>query len=205
MKKGLLIIGASGHGRVVADIAVKLNIWENIAFLDDNDALRESIGLKVIGSSKEALNYIKDWEIFIAVGNNEIRRRMQKELEAKGASIPVLIHPDTALGSMVEVGAGTVVMAGAVINSSTTIGKGCIINTGATVDHDNLFGDYVHISPGAHTAGNVKIGSNSWLGIGSVVSNNLNITRDCVIGAGSVVIKNIDKTGTYIGVPARRV
>ena len=95
-------------------------------------------------------------------------------------------------------------MAGAVINSGTAIGKGCIINTGATVDHDNLLEDYVHISPGAHTAGNVKIGSHSWLGIGSVVINNVTITSNCTIGAGAVVVKDIDKTGTYIGVPARR-
>ena len=102
-------------------------------------------------------------------------------------------------------GAGTVVMAGAVINCCTKIGKGCIINTGSTIDHDNLIEDYVHISPGAHLAGTVNVGRGTWLGIGSIVSNNINITGDCKIGAGTVVVMDITELGTYVGVPSRRL
>ena len=127
-----------------------------------------------------------------------------KKLEAEGASIPILIHPNAVIGEQVELESGTVVMAGAVINCCTKIGKGCIINTGATIDHDNSIEDYVHISPGAHLAGTVKVGQGSWLGIGSVVSNNVNITSGCKIGAGAVVVKDITEPGTYVGVPVRR-
>ncbi|NMA64614.1 MAG: acetyltransferase, partial [Clostridiaceae bacterium] len=102
-------------------------------------------------------------------------------------------------------GSGTVVMAGVVINSSTRIGKGCIINTGATIDHDNVIEDYVHISPGVNTAGTVRVGCGTWLGIGSVVSNNITVTNNCRVGAGAVVVKDITETGTYVGVPARRI
>ncbi|MGD6961102.1 acetyltransferase [Fictibacillus phosphorivorans] len=205
MKNKLLIIGASGHGKVVADIAVKMERWQEIAFLDDDESITTSMGFDVIGSSDEALKYIDDYEIFIGIGNNDIRQKVQENLEINGAIIPVLTHPNIAIGEQVEVGAGTVVMAGAVVNCCTKIGKGCIINTGSTIDHDNCIEDFVHISPGAHLAGTVKVGRGSWLGIGSIVSNNINIPNGCKIGAGAVVVKNITQSGVYVGTPAKRL
>ena len=100
---------------------------------------------------------------------------------------------------------GTAVMAGVVINNSSRIGKGCIINTSSSLDHDNFIEDYVHISPGVRTAGSVNIGKGTWLGIGSVVSNNANICSGCIVGAGAVVLKDISESGTYVGVPARKI
>ncbi|WP_100405637.1 acetyltransferase [Bacillus solitudinis] len=205
MKKKLLIIGASGHGKVVADLALKMNKWQSIAFLDDDESIEMSIGIKVIGKSCEAYNLLNDYDIFVAIGDNSIRKRIQNELEEEGASIPTLIHPNVVLGEKVDVASGTVIMAGVVINCCTKIGKGCIINTGSTVDHDNLIEEFVHISPGAHLAGMVRVGQKSWLGIGSVVSNNVTITSSCKIGAGAVVVRDITETGTYIGVPVRKV
>ncbi|MGG4197534.1 acetyltransferase [Peribacillus frigoritolerans] len=205
MKNKLLIIGASGHGKVVADIALKMNKWASIAFLDDDTSFKSSMGIEVIGKSAEAFTHINGYDIFVGIGNNSTREKIQKKLEAEGASIPSLIHPSAVIGEQVELASGTVVMAGVVVNCCTTIGKGCIINTGATIDHDNTIEDFVHISPGAHLAGTVKVGHGSWLGIGSIVSNNLNIIKACRIGAGAVVIKDITESGIYVGVPARRV
>ncbi|MGC9932351.1 acetyltransferase [Priestia aryabhattai] len=205
MKTKLLIIGASGHGKVVADIALKMNRWQSIAFLDDNLDIKTSMGIEVIGKSSDAFKYVREYDIFVGIGNNTIREKIQRKLEAEGATIPIVIDPNAAIGTEVKLGLGTVIMPGSVINCCTTVGRGCIINTGATIDHDNLIEDYVHISPGVHLAGTVKIGQGSWLGIGSVISNNLNITSRCMIAAGAVVVKDITETGTYIGVPARRV
>lgn len=205
MKDNLLIIGASGHGKVIADIALKMNKWKSIAFLDDDENIKSSMGIDVIGKSDDVLKYIKDYDIFVAIGNNTTREKLQVKLEAEGSSIPVLIHPNAVVGEQVKFGVGTAVMAGAIINCCTMIGKGCIINTGSTIDHDNFIEDYVHISPGVHTAGTVKIGKGTWLGVGSKVSNNLNITSGCKVGAGAVVVKDITEPGTYVGVPARRV
>lgn len=202
MKNKLLIIGASGHGKVVADIALKMNKWQSIAFLDDNKAIKTSMGLEVIGTSDDVFTHLDDYEIFVGIGNNATRQKIHEMLETFGASSPVLIHPNAVVGEQVEVGFGTVVMAGVVINCCTSIGKGCIINTGSTVDHDNKVEDFVHISPGVHLAGTVKVGKGSWLGIGSVVSNNVNITSGCNVGAGSVVIKDIIEPGIYVGTPA---
>jgi len=205
MNDKLLIIGASGHGKVIADIALKMNKWNRIAFLDDDDSIIKSLGLEVMGKSTDAFKYLKYFDIFVAIGNNATREKIQLKLEELDASIPVLIHPDTIIGEQVSVGKGTAIMAGVVINCCTNIGSGCIINTSSTIDHDNIIEDYVHISPGVHLAGTVKVGKGTWLGIGSVVSNNINITSDCKVGAGAVVFKDITEIGTYVGVPARRL
>ncbi len=205
MKNKLLIIGASGHGKVVADIAIKMNKWQSISFLDDDKSFKSSMGLKVIGTSEDVFAHIDEYEIFVGIGNNTTRQKIHEILETFGASIPVLIHPNAVIGNQVEIGNGTAVMAGTVVNCCTKIGKSCIINTGSTIDHDNCIEDFVHISPGAHLAGTVKVGQGSWLGIGSIVSNNITITNGCKVGAGSVVVKDINETGIYIGVPARRV
>ena len=205
MKDKLLIIGASGHGKVIADIALKMNMWKSISFLDDDENIKSSMGIEVIGKSTDAFKHAKDYDIFVAIGNNVTREKIQEKLEAKGANVPVLLHPMAVIGEQVKFGAGTVVMAGTIINCCTEIGKGCIINTGSTIDHDNFIEDYVHISPGVHTAGTVKIGKGTWLGVGSVVSNNLNITSGCKVGVGAVVVKDIIESGTYVGVPARKV
>jgi len=205
MKDKLLIIGASGHGKVIADIALKMYRWQSIAFLDDDESIKSSMELEVIGKSADAFKYIKDYQIFVGIGNNVTREKIQERLKAEGASIPTLIHPNAIIGEEVETGIGTVIMAGVVINCCTRIGRGCIINTGVTIDHDNVIEDFVHISPGVHLAGTVKVGKGTWLGIGSVVSNNVNIISGCKVGAGAVVVKDINEEGTYVGIPARRV
>lgn len=200
MEKTILIIGASGHGKVVADIAKK-NGYEKIYFLDDNPSLSECGGYPVLGNSSKYLDF--DCDIFVAIGNTGIRKHIQENVEKEGKSIATLIHPNAVIGENVRIGAGTVVMAGAVINPCAVIGKGCIINTCASVDHDCILEDYVHVSVGAHLAGTVHVGASTWIGVGAVVSNNINVTAGCMIGAGAVVVREIENKGTYVGVPAK--
>lgn len=201
MKK-LVIIGASGHGKVMADIAHK-NGYEDIVFLDDDETVKSCMGYPVIGKSGEAGNY-PERDFFVAIGNPVIREKVQKQLLDKNLNVATLIHPKAVIAEHVTVGTGTVIMAGAVVNPDSRIGEGCIINTGASIDHDNVIGDYVHISVGSHLAGTVSVGARTWVGIGAVASNNLTICADCMIGAGAVVVKDIKEPGTYIGVPARK-
>lgn len=203
MKDKLLIIGASGHGRVVADIGREMKKWQIIDFLDDDLNVESPVPINLIGRVFDDEKYIDDYDIFVAIGNNLTRRRIYQELESKGASLPCLIHPSAILGDNVSIGGGTVIMAGTVINNSTIIGRGVIINTSSSIDHDNRIGDFVHISPGGRLAGTVAVGDSSWLGIGSVVSNNVNICADVILGAGAVVISDITAPGTYVGVPAK--
>ena len=197
--KKLVIIGASGHGKVVADIAKK-NGYREIQFLDDNRDLKECCGYGVVGGSSDYIKY--DCDMIVAIGNPHIREKIQKQLDNAKKKIPVLIHPKAAVGEKVLIGKGTVIMAGAVVNSDTEIGRGCIVNTCASVDHDCRIGAFVHVSVGGHVAGNVYVGDRTWIGIGAVVSNNISVCEDCMIGAGAVIVKNIKISGTYIGVPA---
>lgn len=200
--KQLVIIGASGHGKVVADIARRTG-YDAISFLDDNEALTECGGYAVVGKSSRYVDY--DCDVIVAIGNPKIRERIQKDVEIAGKNVPILVHPNASIAENVDIGSGTVVVAGAVINPGTRIGRGCIINTGASVDHDCEVADFVHVAVGAHVAGEVKIGERTWIGAGSTVSNNIRICADCMIGAGAVAVKDIGKSGTYVGVPAKRM
>ena len=205
MNKKLIIIGASGHGKVVADIALKLQKYEEISFLDDNENAKECMGFPVVGKSSDAEQYIDNADFIVAIGNAKIRKKVTEQLVKLGANITTLIHPAASIGSEVTIGEGTVVMAGAVVNPDTTIGRGCIINTCASVDHDCKLEDYVHVSVGAHVCGTVEIGERTWVGAGVTVKNNVKICGDCMMGAGTVVVKDIEEAGTYVRVPARRI
>lgn len=197
--KQLVIIGASGHGKVAADIAKK-NGYERIVFLDDNESLTECGGYTVAGNSSRFADF--DSDVFVAIGNPKIREKILTQIEIAGKHIPTLVHPNASIAENVSIGKGTVVVAGAVVNPGAVIGRGCIINTCASVDHDCEVADFVHVSVGAHVAGTVTIGARTWIGAGATVSNNIRICGDCMIGAGAVVIRDILKSGTYVGVPA---
>lgn len=200
--KQLTIIGASGHGKVVADVALK-NGYESLVFLDDDERIETCGNYQVVGNCSRAEEIGND--VFVAIGNAEVRQRIQERLEKFGITVPVLIHPNAVIAKDAVIGEGTIVMAGAVVNPGSTIGKGCIINTCSSVDHDCLIGDYVHISIGAHLAGTVILREKTWVGAGATISNNIEITSCCMIGAGAVVINDIMEKGTYIGVPARKI
>lgn len=203
--KVVIIIGASGQGKVVADIIQKSGD-RVLGFLDDNsDIGKVFIGFPVLGTVDDYRKYREQGiQFVIAIGNAEIRESIAQKLD--GVRWYTAIHPTAAISDIdVEIGAGTVVMANAVINTGTRIGKHCIINSGAVVEHDNRISDFVHISVGAKLAGTVSVGKGSWIGIGAAVSNNVGICGNCMIGAGAVVIKDIRDTGTYVGVPAERV
>lgn len=195
--KRLIIIGASGHGKVVADIA-ELNGYKDIVFLDDDSDVKECGGYQVVGRCHEA----PKGEVFVAVGNTEARKRLMELYDDRIQ--PVLIHPNAVVAKGSRIGKGSVIMAGAVINPGVKIGKGVILNTCSSVDHDCIIGDYVHIAVGAHLSGAVAVGAGTWIGTGATVSNNVNICGDSMIGAGTVVISDIVETGTYVGVPARK-
>lgn len=201
----LILIGASGHGKVCSEVAATEERYDEIFFLDDNKELKECAGYKVTGAVKDYVVYLdEDTEFFVSIGNNRIRKRIQEEIEDVGGQIATLVHDRATVSRSITLGAGTVVMPGAVINPGTAIGRGVIINTSSSVDHDCTVGDYAHIAVGAHLSGTVHIGDECWIGAGAVVSNNLRICDAAVVGAGAVVVRNIEEPGNYIGVPARK-
>lgn len=204
MSKDVIIIGAGGHAKVIADIIYKSG--DNlIGFLDDNLANKGKeiyLGKKVIGTTKDIEIYNKNYFI-IGIGNNSIRKKINNENNLK---LYTAIHPSAIIAQDVKIGTGSVIMAGVVINPGTVIGKNCIINTSSSLDHDNLLEDYVHISPGAHLAGTVSVKEGTWICTGATIINNITIAQNNIIGAGSVVIKDInEENGTYVGVPVKKL
>ena len=197
----LVIIGAGGHGKVIADNAIK-NGYTDICFVDDK-ATGACMGFPIIGSCNN-LEMLNDGstDFIIGIGNNTTRKLIAEKYNVKWVSI---IHPSAQIAVNVTIREGTVVMAGAVVNVCTSIGKHCIINTCAVIEHDNVIENYVHVSPNAALGGTVRIGALTHVGIGATVKNNTEICSDCTIGAGAVVVKNIKEPGTYIGVPTRKI
>ncbi len=190
MNKKVVILGASGHGKVIADI-IRASGDEVIGFLDDD------LKKKPLGPISDYQKF--DAEFVIGIGNADIREKFSG-LDCKWYTA---IHPSAVIAPSAVIGEGTVVMANVVVNAGTIIGRQCIVNTGAIVEHDNKLEDFVHVSVGAKLGGKVMVGRGTWVGIGAVVSNNINICAKCLIGAGAVVVKSITESGTYIGIPAK--
>lgn len=204
MNKNVVIIGAGGHAKVIAEIILKSGD-EVIGFLDDNEAIQDKEiynGIKVIGTLKN-IDMLDNNYFVIGIGNNKVRKEISERKELKWYTA---IHPSAIIATDVQIDEGTVIMPGVIINPGTKIGKHCIINTSVSIDHDNIIEDYVHISPGVHTAGTVHIKECTWLGIGTIVKNNVTIEKNNIIGAGAVVVKHIsDDNSIYIGVPAKKM
>lgn len=209
MNKNVVIIGAGGHAKVIADIIDKSKDIV-VGFLDDNktkgDIIIKEKQYKVMGRIDECKKIQLEYpeiEFIIAIGNNKVRKQIAERY--KDLKFYTAIHPSSQIALDVEIGEGTVVMANASINTSAKIKKHCIINTGAVVEHDNCLENYVHISPNATLCGTVQIGELTHIGAGTTIRNNISICHDCIIGAGSVVVKNINEPSTYIGIPAREM
>lgn len=192
----LIIIGAGGHGKVIADNALK-NGYTDIGFIDDN-AAGECMEFPIIGTTDEieALNDGKT-DFIIGIGDNAVRKTIAEKYDVNWVT---LIHPSAVTAFNASIGKGTVIMAGAVVNVCSTVGNHCIINTNAVVEHDNVIRSFSHISPGAVLSGTVVIGERTWIGTGASVINNIEICNDVTVGAGSVVLRNIETEGTYYGI-----
>jgi sugar O-acyltransferase (sialic acid O-acetyltransferase NeuD family) len=201
--KSCAILGASGHGKVVAEIA-ELNGYQHITFFDDRwPSLTSVEHWDVSGDTASLLATASEYDVVVvAIGHNATRCAKQRELSAAGANFNVLTHPSAVISKYADIKAGTVVMANAVVNPFSHVGSSCIINTSSIVEHDCRLAGGVHISPNASLAGGVVVGENSWIGIGSQVKQLVAVGRDAVVGAGSTVINHIPDFQTVVGSPA---
>lgn len=197
MNKTIDIIGFGGHSKVILDLA-KFNNYNVFNFHDENKKLDKTSKEYNILNTIIIENITND--TIIAIGNNHVRQKLSIELSF--SNFIILKHPSAIIGNDVQIGIGTVIMAGVIIQPGTKIGKHCIINTGACIDHDVVIQDFVHIAPRCSIAGGVEIGEGTFLGIGTIVINNIKIGSWSIIGAGSVVVKDLISNITAVGNPA---
>lgn len=192
-----IIVGAGGHAKVIIDILRQNNI-NNIRLLDDYKT-GNLLGCEIIGKISEAYKY-NECQFVVALGDNKNRENFVKSNRLKYGKA---IHPTAVIAENVIIEEGTVICANATINSSANIGRHVIINTAAIVEHDCIVGNFVHISPGARIGGTVQIGERCWIGIGATIINNIKISDNILLGAGAVCIEDLERSGKYVGIPAR--
>jgi sugar O-acyltransferase (sialic acid O-acetyltransferase NeuD family) len=199
----LLILGAGGHGRVIADTAKETGLYKRIAFLDDSLPRGRSGEYEILGTFKDYPLFLGSFaNVTVAIGNNEMRMQLLRQLEQVGYFLPTIIHPRAFVSSGAVIGRGSVILAGAVIVTGACLGMGCIVNTLASVDHDCLLGDGVHICPGSHLAGAVHIGDLTTVCTSVGVANNISIGSQTVIALGAAVVSDMPSCVVAAGVPA---
>lgn len=199
----LYIIGAGGHGTVVAELADLIGL-KIAGFVDDDPALagERILHWTVIGGR----NVIPDGaDVAFGVGSNEVRRSLLAEAELKGWSLPVLIHPSAAVSPSAELGEATIVLAQSAVCTRAVVGRAGILNTACSIDHDTTLGEAVHIASGAHLGGGTEVGDVSLIGVGASVRPYVKVGRECVIGVGSAVVRDMPDGVTAYGNPARIV
>jgi len=203
--KKLLILGAGGHGRVVADVARAVGHWNIIKFIDAKfPELDQSGEWEVVGNDEDLTELVdENTDLAVAIGNNKTRQMLIEKLLDHGYSLPYIAHPTAVISEGANISQGTVIMPLAVVNYGAKIGLGCIVNTHVCVEHDCIIEDGVHLSPGCRLAGEVKVGSCSWIGIGASIIHQIEVASSVVVGAGAVVIQNVKENTTVAGVPAR--
>ena len=206
--KRIVIIGAGGHGREVADILKGQDQTEVIGFIDDNRDLQ--------GSEFDGLRVLGDWSwidgqqksgiaVVCAVGLPQLRRRLTKRAESLGLSFADAISPLAYISPSASLGKGVMVFPYCAINAGAFVESHSILNVAATVSHDTKIGRYATVNPGAHIGGNVVIGEGCYIGIGANLIHGQSVGEWSVVGAGAVVTSDLPANVTAVGVPAKTI
>lgn len=203
----VIIYGAGGHSSVVIDAL--LNSIKDISIKclvdDDKDKWGKIINGFPVVSPEGLEKYVEEAFFFLAIGENELRRKKAEELGKLGVKFLTVVHPTASVASTAIIEEGTLVCAQAVVNPYAKVGKHCIINSGAIVEHHCVIRDFVHIAPNATLGGGVYIGEGTLIGLSSTVLLRKRIGENCVVGAGAVVIDDIPPNTTVVGVPAKPI
>lgn len=201
----LIIFGAGGHGKVVADSAVQAG-WTVMGFVDDMIApgTPRSLPLPVLGD--------RDWlyaspqntcRVALGIGDNYARMALMKVLETANIGLATVMSPFAIVSPFAQIGSGTVIMPGAVVNAGAIIGEGVIVNTGAVVEHDTRVGNYAHLSPNSTLGGGAEVGELAHIALGAIVLPLIHIGNRTILGAGSVATRSIPDDVVALGIPAR--
>jgi sugar O-acyltransferase (sialic acid O-acetyltransferase NeuD family) len=209
--KNIVIIGASGHAKVIIDIVEKQNEFNIIGLIDTYKKRGNKIsGYEILGTEDIIAQLMADQKVvggIIAIGNNWTRHIIKEKIKNIAPNFEFLsaIHPNAVLSRNVKIPKGTVIMAGVIINSDAIVGEFCIINTNASLGHESTMQNYSSLAPGVTIGGNVTIGSFSAISIGATIIQNINIGDHALVGAGSLVINDIKDYDVVYGIPAKHI
>jgi sugar O-acyltransferase (sialic acid O-acetyltransferase NeuD family) len=200
----LLILGAGGHGRAVADLAGECG-WIVVGFTDRSGTVGHS---DVLGRDADALSLLRAGRIdaaIVGVGNTSLARRAElfQFLKASGIAVPSLTHPRAVISRSCRIGEGSVVFPGSVLGASVEIGDNAVIYSGAVAEHGCRIADHAYLSPGVILSGKVTVETGAFLGSGAVVVPGVTVGKGAIVSAGAVVLKDVPAGETVMGVPAR--
>lgn len=184
----LLILGAGGHGKVVAEAAEQEGRWSKISFLDDREDIDSIYNFDIVGKLEDYPSFFNEYKYaFVAIGNNERRIELIDKLRSFGYKVPVIVHPRAYVSKYSILEYGTVVLPGAVVNTSSKLGRGCIVNINACVDHDCEIGEGVHISSGAVVRSMSAVAGLSLIGAGACVKAGTILKEKFILPDGEVI------------------
>ena len=200
--KTIVIIGYSGHSYGCIEVAINQK-YLIVGYHDILEKVSNPYNLNYLGHEDKVDSKNK---VFIAIGDNSIRRKIYEKLHLKDISLnTILVHPGSTISKTSLIEEQTFISAGVIINPQVKVGVGCIINTGAIIEHDCFIGKFSHIAPGAVLAGNVSIGSECFIGANAVIKQGLKVGDNVIIGAGAVVLKDVNSNTTFVGNPAKQI
>ena len=211
MIKDLVIIGAGGFGREVAWLVERINreekTWNLKGFVDDQQPVGTKVNqYTVIGTTESIKQSKKDLYVVCAVGNAKTRKRIIQSLEnTKTIHFATVTDPSVIHSDEITIGEGSILCAGTILTTNITIGKHVIINLDCTVGHDAVIEDYTTLYPSVNVSGMTTIGTGSEIGTGVNIIQGKTIAQDVIVGAGGVVVKDLLESGTYAGIPAKRI
>jgi sugar O-acyltransferase (sialic acid O-acetyltransferase NeuD family) len=201
----MILIGYSGHAFVLYGIFTatgkKITGYCDVAEKEYNPFNLPYFGKE---NSETGLNAIKTHGYFIAVGDNELRKKIQDTLQKNNLQPTNAIHSSAVIDASANIALhGVMIAANVIINPLAKIGTGVICNTGCIIEHECVVGEFAHIGPGAVLCGNVKIGEATFVGANAVIRQGITVGNNVMIGAGAVVVKDVADNATVIGVPAK--
>lgn len=187
MQRTLLILGAGGHGKAVAEAALLSGDWLRVMFVDDRwSGLCESFGLPVVANLVGVADAAGQADAAIAtVGNNILREHWQAAIRAVGLPLAAVVHPRACVSHSATIGVGTAIMA--MVGVDVQVGEGVIVNAGAIVDHDATLGDFAHLGAGVSIAGGVQIGDRAWLQAGCCAGNRVAVSEGALHEPGTTL------------------
>jgi sugar O-acyltransferase (sialic acid O-acetyltransferase NeuD family) len=209
MKNKIVVIGSSGHAKVVLDIIEREGQYHIAGLIDTYKPAGEAFfGYEILGAEETLVKLVSNGDVYggiIAIGDNWIRHLAAEKIRSllPGFKFVSAIHPSASLARGATVGDGSVLMAGAIVNSDSRVGNFCILNTNASLDHDSVMEDFSSLAPNATTGGNVAIGGFSAISMGANIIHGLKIGKHSVVGAGAVVLDDLQDYCVAYGIPAR--